>query len=139
MQNWNAWGKAWSKAWGVSWGAAEDPITGGGGSGVSRLAGYFSRPAESTYFPPFFADLLPVERQEVKEIAEAVPQEAIEALVEEKDPLPSENRLGRLVKESAPKSKGPDLAKLAKHFETIRRLEMWRREEEDIAILLLSM
>lgn len=127
---------------------------GGGGSGVGRLGGYFSRDVGSKTWPDFFGDLEAETRDEIERVTAETPSKVIRAVTDaaaslsvERDDEPVgvrkyqsiKGEIAALATEIAGPVESYDIDAIIRHFEILRDIEMWRQEEEDIAILLLSL
>lgn len=126
----------------------------GGGSGVGRLAraGYFSRPVSTRTWPRFYVEVPKKDRDEILTVEAETPPEVVKAVVNALDSVSATKTEAR--KPIGPKRKAQAVAQaekevgpvdeynidaMVRHYLILIRIEAWRQEEEDIALLLLSM
>lgn len=136
-------------------GAVAAVQAGGGGSGAGRLAAqesYYSRDinrnTRAGMLGAFAWELPAEEAEKLEEIIQETPREAISAVAalagadSAKTQAPPQKR--RVAKETALKAaqilpKAENIDEIVRYIEFLWEIELWRRDEEDIAILLLSM
>lgn len=134
-------------------------LLGGGGSGVSRLAKarYFERQVSyARTWPRFYAEVAKADREEILEIEATTPPDALKTVV---NALHQVSRTKSATAKATHKPIGPkrkaeaveiaentigsvaeyDIDAIIRHFAILRLIEIWKRDEEDVAMLLLMM